>query len=214
MDPYAFQNVNNLPPSGTTSIKYLDPAYLFGHMYDFFRWFFPFVFRRETVETLYTPLTFLSIFFIAIIIYTTVRMFEIRKKEHAHVHHELEEYAHSQREKSKLMKEKEDQSKNERWREVLAYLFSHSSSDWKMAIMEADAMLDNLMGQLGFQGETLGDKLKSANQDSFHRLTNAWEVHTIRNRIAHEGLGFELSQHEAKRVIAIYEQIFHEFGFI
>ena len=70
------------------------------------------------------------------------------------------------------------------------------------------------MDQLGFQGENLGDRLKLANQDNFPHLTVAWEVHTIRNRIAHEGLAFELSQHEAKRVIALYEQIFHEYGYI
>ena len=75
-------------------------------------------------------------------------------------------------------------------------------------------MLESLMGDLGFAGETLGDKLKSATQEKFRSLTVAWEVHTIRNRIAHEGMGFELSQHETKRVIAIYEQIFHEFGYI
>ena len=75
-------------------------------------------------------------------------------------------------------------------------------------------MLEDLMKQLGFKGESLGDKLKSATQDKFHSLTSAWEVHTIRNRIAHEGAAFHLSQHEAKRVIAIYESIFREYGFI
>jgi len=53
-----------------------------------------------------------------------------------------------------------------------------------------------------------------ANQENFPQLTTAWEVHTIRNKIAHEGLAFELSQHEAKRIIALYEQIFHGYGFI
>ena len=62
--------------------------------------------------------------------------------------------------------------------------------------------------------ENLGEKLKSANQDTFRSLSAAWEVHIIRNKIAHEGQEFELSQHEAKRVITLYEQIFREFGFI
>jgi hypothetical protein len=70
------------------------------------------------------------------------------------------------------------------------------------------------MEQLGFKGDNLGEKLKGATQETFRGLTRAWEVHTIRNKIAHEGLGFEISHHEAKRVIAIYEQIFREFGFV
>ena len=75
-------------------------------------------------------------------------------------------------------------------------------------------MLESLLEQLGFRGASLGDRLKLANQDNFHNLTIAWDVHTIRNRIAHEGLAFELSQHEAKRVLALYERIFHDYGYI
>ena len=75
-------------------------------------------------------------------------------------------------------------------------------------------MLDSLMTQLGFKGESLGEKLKSADRDKFRSLTSAWEVHTLRNRIAHEGLSFTISHYEAKRVIALYEQIFREFGYI
>lgn len=194
--------------------KLLDPNYLFGHGADFISRVFHFIWVSDPSQILNTPFTVICLFFITIIIYCIVRLFEIRKKEHAHLQHELEEYAHSQNEKAKLLQEKDGQSKNERWRQVLAYLFSHSSSDWKLAIMEADGMLESLMDQLGFKGETLGDKLKSADQNNFRQLTSAWEVHTVRNRIAHEGLSFELSQHEAKRVIAIYENIFREFGYI
>ena len=118
-----------------------------------------------------------------------------------------------------MQEEKEQWSKggnflNKKWGNVLSYLFSTNPGDWKLAIIEADAILEDLLDQLGFQGENLGDKLKGATQESFPSLTVAWEVHTIRNRIAHEGLAFELSQHEAKRVIALYEQIFHSYGFI
>jgi len=117
-------------------------------------------------------------------------------------------------EHAKKLQEGEAVSKNQNWIKTLSYLFSQHQSDWKLAIIEADAMLEALMNQLGFKGETLGDKLKSADQTKFKSLTSAWEVHTIRNRIAHEGASFQLSQHEAKRVIAIYEGIFREYGFI
>jgi hypothetical protein len=149
------------------------------------------------------------VFFLTIICYTLVRLFEIRKKEREHLHHEIAEYARNKNEQEKRLREEVGGSKNERWSKTLNYLFSQHSSDWKLAIIEADSMLESLMEQLGFQGENLGDKLKGANQDNF-----PWEVHTIRNKIAHEGLAFELSQHEAKRVIALYEQIFHGYGYI
>jgi hypothetical protein len=148
------------------------------------------------------------------IAYCFVRLLEIRKKEHEHLRHEIEEYAHKHAEEDKKVWEKGGNFLNKRWDTVLQYLFSENAGDWKLAVIEADGMLDGLVDQLGFKGDNLGEKLKSANQEYFHSLPTAWEVHTIRNRIAHEGSDFGLSQHEAKRVIALYEQIFREFGYI
>lgn len=153
-------------------------------------------------------------FFLVIICYCIIRLFEIRKKEHEHLHHELEEYAHHHAEKEKKMREADIISKNPHWLKTLHYLFSQHESEWKLSVIEADSMLDELMSQLGFNGQSLGDKLKAASQSNFRSLSSAWEVHTIRNRIAHEGMNFELTQREAKRVIALYEQIFREFGYI
>ena len=94
------------------------------------------------------------------------------------------------------------------------YLFSENENDWKLAVIEADSMLFDLLTQLKFKGDTMGDKLKDADRDKFHSLSLAWEVHNIRNKIAHEGSSFDFSLHEARRVIALYEQIFQEFGYI
>lgn len=189
--------------------KFLNPEYLFDHGVNILGY----IFTMKTLEIIYAVLSFFTIFFIAIIVYTTIRMFEIRKKEHAYLHHEIHEFAHNQ-----ALKEKKAQEggvfRDERWRKVLDYLFSNNENDWKLAIIEADLMLFDLLKQLGFKGDTLGDKLKDAKQDTFRSLNSAWEVHNIRNKIAHEGSFFEISSHEAKRVIALYEKIFQEFGFI
>lgn len=194
--------------------KFFDPAYLFEQGVFYLKEFFVFITTDQAIAAGKTLLFFLAIFFLTIIFYSIVRLFEIRKKEHAHLHHEMHEYAHNKKEQEKRLKEVVGGSKNERWSKTLDYLFSQHSSDWKLAIIEADSMLEELMTQMGFKGENLGEKLKSANQESFPKLSTAWEVHTIRNRIAHEGLAFELSQHEAKRIIAMYEEIFHSYGFI
>ena len=194
--------------------KFLNPGYLFNYLAEFFSWLFHAIFNQSVGDLLQGILIFLAIFFIAIIAYTVIRMFEIRAKEHKHLQHEIAEYAHYLAEKEKKLKEGEGISKNLRWIKVLEYLSSVNANDWKLAIIEADSMLDGLVGDLGFKGENLGEKLKNADRDKFRSLTSAWEVHTIRNRIAHEGEGFNLSLHEARRVIALYEQIFREFGYI
>jgi hypothetical protein len=208
------QNQNPLLQNTFLSSKYFNPAYLFDQGVAGIKQFVAFIQSAQVTNIERIIIFLLTLFFLTIICYSIVRLFEIRKKEHAHLHHEIAEYAHNKSEQEKRLHEEVGGSKNERWGKTLDYLFSQHGSDWKLAIIEADSMLEELLDQLGFKGETLGDKLKSANQDNFPNLTAAWEVHTIRNRIAHEGLAFELSQHEAKRVIALYEQIFHGYGFI
>jgi len=205
----------NNPNTGTfLDSRYLDPGYLFNQGYNFFQHLFSVIFSNQVAAVYHLVMFLLALFFVSIICYTAVRLFEIRKKEHEYLKQEIEEYAHNKSEYEKRLHEEVGGSKNEHWGKVLNYLFSQHGSDWKLAIIESDTMLEGLLDQLGFKGETLGDKLKSADQESFPQLTIAWEVHTVRNRIAHEGLAFELSQHEAKRIIALYEQIFHAYGYI
>jgi len=158
-------------------------------------------------------LSMFSIFFIFVIAYCFIRILEIRTKEHEHLHHEIEEYR-KRRMEEEMKKAESSGSLNKRWDIVLQYLFSAHPGDWKLAIIEADSMLDVLMTQLGFKGENLGEKLKSIDRERYPTLVSAWEAHVIRNKIAHEGEEFRLSQHETKRIIAIYEQIFKEFRFI
>lgn len=152
----------------------------------------------------------LALFFIFVICYCIVRMFEIRKKEKEYLEHELEEYAHHHKEKEKSA----NGFRNERWEHVLEYLASSNSSDWKLAVMEADSMLEDLTDQLELDGVNLGERLKSSNKEKFKTLDDAWEAHIVRNKIAHEGSMFELSQHEANRIITLYENVFREFGHI
>ena len=177
--------------------KYFNLEYIFEKIYYFFTHLFnPFSTSTGLETTVKFILAIFSIFFIFVIVYCFVRILEIRKKEHEYYHHEIEAYRqrHAEEEREKAQK---GGTLNQRWEAVLQYLFSESSGDWKLAVLEADAMLEDLMDQLGFKGEGLGEKLKSANQESFKNLSVAWEAHTIRNRIAHEGKDFSLSHHEA-----------------
>ncbi len=209
-------NQNPIIEDSILGSKWLNPSYLFNHGAEAIQNIVNYIVSiGDQIITVYNFVLFaLGLFFLTVISYTSIRIFEIRSKEKKHLKHEIAEYAHHQAEKEAKLKETEAVSKNPRWIQTLSHLFSQHQSDWKLAVIEADSMLEDLLNQLGFKGESLGDKLKSATQDKFKSLTSAWEVHTIRNRIAHEGGAFELSQREAKRVIASYESIFREFGYI
>ena len=103
--------------------------------------------------------------------------------------------------------------RNARWDNIQTYMESDNESDWKLAIIEADKLLDELVAKLGYIGDNLGERLKSVEPSDFLTLQAAWEAHKMRNRIAHEQ-GLHLTRREARRIIDLFGQVFHEFHFI
>ncbi len=110
--------------------------------------------------------------------------------------------------------ESETNSAEQRWERVQTLLHSASESDWRLAILEADVMLDEMVGHMGYHGDSLGEKLKGVEKSDFTTLDLAWEAHGVRNHIAHEGAAFSLTEREAQRVVKLYEDVFQEFHYI
>ncbi len=108
----------------------------------------------------------------------------------------------------------EEDIHQERWNAIKKMFHSNNPSDWKMAVIDADAMLEDIFTHLGFQGVTFGDKLKSATRESFPLIDDAWYVHKIRNNLAHQGFQFQLSERDYHQIYKIYENIFYRTGFI
>lgn len=103
---------------------------------------------------------------------------------------------------------------NPKWNKVRQHIDSENPSDWKLAILEADIILDEMLDKMGYRGETIGEKLKMVEQSDFTTINSAWEAHKIRNSIAHEGSDFLINKREADRVIALFKEVFEEFKFI
>ena len=104
--------------------------------------------------------------------------------------------------------------KNEKWEKIIKYANSGNASDWRLAIIEADVMLEKLLHNAGYAGESIGDMLKSVDKNEFLTIEDAWEAHKVRNAIAHSGGDFQLSERETRRVIALFEKVFKEFKLI
>jgi vacuolar-type H+-ATPase subunit H len=100
-----------------------------------------------------------------------------------------------------------------RWDRILDEANSENDQNRRLAILEADIMLNELLDDLGYKGETLADKMRQVPKAQFNTIDLAWEAHRARNKIAHEA-GHEISAYEAKRIIGLYDKVFREFGFI
>jgi hypothetical protein len=156
------------------------------------------------IWTIYSVIAFaLSALFIFGIIYAYIRIAEYDEIEAEDLHdkehrwHELHHGHHGA---------------NNRWQSVQNHLASENPNDWKLAIIEADVLLEKMLENAGFVGATVGEKLKSAATRSFETLQDAWQAHRVRNQIAHGGADFVLTHKLAKETLIQYERVFTEFG--
>lgn len=105
----------------------------------------------------------------------------------------------------------EDFEDHPRWSIIEGYMSSNHETLWRIGIMEADNMLREVLMEKGYVGVDVGEMLTNA---KFSTVQLAWEAHKVRNRIAHEGSNFHLSEREAKRVNVLYEAVFRELNAI
>lgn len=124
----------------------------------------------------------------------------------------------TEKEKIRVLNEqyekREEKIKNERWQKITEHIESADPPRWRLAIIEADIMLDDLLSGRGYLGDTIGDKLKGVDRGDFLSLDEAWSAHKIRNNIAHEGSDYILTQRQARGAVASYKKVFDEFKYI
>ena len=165
--------------------------------------------RSELFAFIATPLayvktaaTIVSMAGVLVAAYSLLRIFEIAGEEKKKLH-------------LALSWENERTEKNTRWERVEGYMRSENSSDWKMAILEADNILDEIVERMGYRGETLGERMKVIETSDFPHLDLAWQAHKLRNEIAHNaGADFALSRTTAEQTVNIYHRIFKELGYL
>ncbi len=147
-------------------------------------------------------LFFLTFIFFIWLVYSWRKTVAVRKKER-------EEFMASF---VKAVDPKEQ--KSQEWQDIVGHIDTDNESQWKLAVIDADKILENLLRTTGYAGAGVGEMLKMAEtQGGLRSLQDAWEAHKVRNRIAHE-TGFVLTKREAKRAIELYHNVFEELNFL
>ncbi len=188
-------------PSNVFAVDFSGVELLFNKLAEFFG----FVYTTYLSDTIGPFLPFIkgmlnisSVLFLAGIIFVLFKINRVVKEDSAKY--------------SPVDTEEEEKQKSKiEWEIILNHLNSQNQAEWKLAIIEADSMLDEILKEVGYVGETLADRLKEAGNGEV--IQQAWEAHKVRNMIAHKG-GTELTYREAKRVVGLYENVFKKFGYI
>lgn len=203
MEQTAIQSVLDKPLFTPT---YLNIEYVFSKIVEYAQPVINFFANPQTWSILGVISAFLSIIFLAIIIWSLVRMIEIQIYDKEEVNHEIHEA---------LLKEKErNRNANPRWHYILTLVESPNESDWRVAIIEADSMMEEILREKGLSGDTVSELLEGAKESGYRSIQDAWDAHLVRNQIAHVGSDFPLSQVEGRRVVKMFQNFFEELRVI
>lgn len=124
-------------------------------------------------------------------------------------HHEHEQYAPIP------VAETIAKAKATQWQFVLDHVNSENPAEWKLAILEADNMLDEILEEEGYAGETVAEKLKTMSPGRIASYEELWEAHKVRNQIAHGGaIDMDLSKKLARDTVARFGNAFKDLGYI
>lgn len=164
--------------------------------YGFLDWFYSFDWRRILfkLQIIFFVLDIVLIAFVAFTLKRYGNLTRAKPKEEAVPH--------------TVTPEKEVKSS---WEHIRTLANSASPSDWNMAVLRSDALLDEVLQHLGYQGETLAERLKIVDPTKLPSLENIWSAHRLRNMIAHD----PLEQHTKETIIHTlrsYEQALKELG--
>jgi hypothetical protein len=185
---------------------FLNLEYVFGKVYGAIGPIWDFITNPKLWSTLGIISTVLSLIFIGLIVFSLVRMREIQLADKEEIRHEIE--------KARIRNKEKERNENPKWHYILTLAESPNESDWRVAIMEADSMLEDVLRDRGLSGTTLSELLEGAKESGYRSIQDAWDAHIIRNKIAHEGADFPLSQVEVRRVIKMFQNFFEELEVI
>ncbi|HBT81418.1 hypothetical protein A2757_00645 [Candidatus Giovannonibacteria bacterium RIFCSPHIGHO2_01_FULL_48_47] len=100
-----------------------------------------------------------------------------------------------------------------RWEDVMQRFEQGLEADWRLAIIEADSLVDEIFQQIGFGGENLGERMSAISPQELRSIVDLREAHQLRNKIVHTP-GYKISRQEAERVLRKYQKILEELEVI
>lgn len=99
-----------------------------------------------------------------------------------------------------------------RWQEIENMVLASGEVSRKLAVVEADKLLDQALKTLAMPGMTLGERLKFAAY-KYPQLKDVWWAHKIRNQLVHEA-SFHLERRMAIMAIKAYKVALKRLGAI
>ena len=95
------------------------------------------------------------------------------------------------------------------WRKVAARLDTGSEPEYKLAVIESDNIMNEILKRMGYGGESLGERLEKLTAATLPNIEEIKDAHKVRNDIVHDP-NYKLSLEQAKKTLGIFEKAFRD----
>jgi hypothetical protein len=98
-----------------------------------------------------------------------------------------------------------------RWQEIKNHVNSFKESEWKLAVIEADKLVDDALKAAGFPGESMGERLMLIKPGQLLNLQYLWDAHKLRNLLVHDA-NYQVTHRQAIWAVEAFERVLRELG--
>lgn len=99
------------------------------------------------------------------------------------------------------------------WQDIRNKLESANETDYKVAVIEADAFIDDLVSRMGYAGDNFGERLANIPINHIVNIEGMKQAHEVRNRIIHDE-NFALSKEDAEIALGQFEELLKSYQVI
>jgi hypothetical protein len=92
-----------------------------------------------------------------------------------------------------------------KWMKIASRLESGVDSEYKLAVIEADSLFDEVLKNIGYKGEDLTEKLSKIKKDVLPSLDEILKSHRVRDNIVHDP-SYNLTYEEARKVLEAFRK--------
>ncbi len=95
------------------------------------------------------------------------------------------------------------------WDIIVKKIQTGTPENLRLAVLEADALVDYFLKKSGYAGEHMADRLARITPSEVKSLEKVWQAHRLRNDLVHTP-GFIISANEARQALIAYRQFLIE----
>jgi hypothetical protein len=99
------------------------------------------------------------------------------------------------------------------WEQIRKRIMSSEQQDWKLAILEADTILNEILKMAGYLGNDMGKKLEILTPENLPSLEDVKKAHLVASNILRDPV-LELKKEDAIAVLKIYKKAFIELNLL